>query len=585
MKLRPTTIVIILLALMLTIEVTSSHQESQSIDEGVHLAAGLSYWRTGDFRMNPEHPPLLKLLASGPLIFTSTRLPLEHWSWAAFNEWEFGDEFLYHNTLDPQTILMLGRLPVMLLSILLGWWIFNAVRGWFGDWAGVFSVALYAFDPNIIAHSRYITTDLAFTAFAFWSVYRLDRLMQRPSRTNGLLFGLALLSAGLAKFTGLVFILVLVIGLVCLRFHDRHHPVLGARPLRHWLAIAIPLMAMTTWALYGFDLRKPMDDPRIAQLYREREALLRTTDPSTLPPLERLAVEQLGDRLTTIGAKLEQWSRLPVPAYAFFRGMFAVIGHSIGGQEAYLLGHTNDKGWWYYFPVAFVAKTPLPTVIAVMATLMLWLTILTQKRKLRGSWHQAFRALDRRWIIYGLPPLAFVAFSLFSHLNLGWRHIMPIYPFLYVLAGSLAALGRQRWPGMFVPLLISVNIVIVQAAVYPNEMGYFSPLVGGSRNGPRILLDSNLDWGQDLPKLARYVKDHSITRLPFAYYGRANVAHYVPSAIPLPTFSEVERTGLPSGLVAISAGQLWRNDGEYRWLWDFQPLKKIGSSIYLYMLP
>lgn len=587
MKFTPTTIVMFLLALMLFIEVTTSLQESQVIDEGVHLSAGLSYWKTGDWRMNPEHPPLMKLLAAAPLIFTSARVPVEHWSWTAFNEWEFGDVFMYNNTLDPQTLLFLGRIPIMLLSILLGWWIFNAARGWFGAWAGVFSLALFALDPNIITHSRYVTTDLGFSAFAFWSIYRLNILMQHPTRLNGVMFGLALLAAGLAKFSGIAFIPIVVTVVILLKLRERQHPALLGWRLRKWLLVAFPIMALMTWALYGFDIRKPADDPRIVQLYSEREELLRTTDSSTLPPLERFAVEQLGDRVTTIGAQLEQWSHRPIPGYAFFRGLFAVIGHSVGGQEAYLLGQTSDKGWWYYFPLAFLAKTPLPTFVAIIAVFMLFGSQLWRSQFFTRSWRATFRTLDRRWILYGLPPLAWMGFSMVSNLNLGWRHIMPMYPFLFVLAGSLTtlALPSRRWGRWLIPLVLVVNLGFIQATTYPNEMGHFSPLVGGAINGPRILIDSNLDWGQDLPKLKRFVHDNDIRTLPFAYYGRANVSSYLPQATPLPTTEEVERSGLPPGVVAISVGQLFRNDGEYRWLWQYQPTKKIGSSIYLYSLP
>ncbi len=174
-----------------------------------------------------------------------------------------------------------------------------------------------------------------------------------------------------------------------------------------------------------------------------------------------------------------------------------------------------------------------------------------------------------------------------SNLNLGWRHILPVYPFLFVLVGILATMRgtRVRWLGTFVPAALALSGILTQATVYPNEMGYFSPIVGGSTRGPGILLDSNLDWGQDLPKLARYVQKHNIRSLPFAYYGRAVPSYYVPEATGLPTVEDVASGGEPSGTVAISIGQLLRRDRVYQWLWKYRPAAVVGSSIYIYKLP
>ncbi len=576
---------LLVLTVMLLIEVASAVQESQTYDEAVHLASGLSYWRTGSFRLNPEHPPILKLLASAPLLLTPAKLPLDHPSWSGVDEWEFSDVFLYQNVLPPQTMLLLGRLPIMLLSLLLGWWIFKASREMFGNLGAALSVTLYAFDPNIVAHSRYITTDLGFTALAFFSIYRLTRLLQQPSPRNWLIFGLVFLAASLSKFSSLAFSLALVGVFLILKIVKPSHSALSLKKLWRGAAIAIPAAFMIIWSLYGFDIRRPLDDPRIARLYEERQQLLDTNTVQTLPRFERFIVENVGDRTSSLGQRIERLQHLRYPAYTFFRGLSAVISHATGGHGTYLLGQVNQRGWWYYFPVAFAAKTPLPTLIAIVAVLAMFTMLIARRRRTQNNLLEAIRSIDLRWLVYLATPILFFTISIFSHLNLGWRHIMPIYPFWLVLAGSLAVpVTRQQWSRLILPLLLIANIVIVQAGTFPNEIGYFNSLVGGSRNGPNILLDSNLDWGQDLPKLAAFVRQHALSVIPFAYYGRADVTAYLDNAVPLPTTDAVAQSGEPMGFVAISVGELMRPDGQYRWLWNKIPVTVLGSGIYVYRL-
>lgn len=580
-----TIVALFLLAIMGGIEVRTAWLESPTIDEAVHLSSGYSYWLTGDFRMNPEHPPLMKLLSAVPLLFTSAELPLDHPSWAGWNQWEFGDQFLFQNQVPVTTLLLLGRLPTIALSLVLGWWIFSVSRSLFGPWAGVFSLTLYATDPNIIAHSRFITTDLGFTALAFASIHRLVLLLQRPNRNNAIFFGFALFGAGMMKFSGIAWVVIILLLISLVKLIWPFSSALRWRIVWRWIAWFLPLSVMVLWGLYGFDIRRPADDPRIHQLYQQREELLRVTDPASLPPLERFAVERLGDRTVTIGSWLERAAQYPIPAYGFLRGFFAVIGHSIGGQEAYLFGQYQSHGWWYYFPVAFLVKTPLPTLVAVLAIVLIGLARLRLMKRRFGSWLNALQRTSLPVFIFAFVPVAFLAISTSSNLNLGWRHIMPIYPFLFVLAGFLTRVpAPRRFVGLRPALLLGLAAVLIQIGTYPNELGYFNATIGGHHRGPRILLDSNLDWGQDLPKLQREVERRDIQRLPFAFYGRADVQAYVPAAVSLPTSDDVRRHGRPVGLVAISVGQLYRQDRLFDWLWSEIPQTIVGSSIYLYQL-
>lgn len=584
----PIALTLMMLATMLGIEVSSAMTESQVIDEAVHLAAGISYWKTGDFRMNPEHPPLVKLVSALPFAFLPTDPHTEQPTWQSWNEWEYADYLLYHSIFSVDTMLLIGRIPLMLVSILLGWLIYKVSSSFFGPWGGVLSVALYAFDPNIIAHSRYITTDLSFTAAAFWCVVRFDRLFQKPTRSNAILFSVAIVIAGLTKFSMMPFLIGLGITYLMLQLRSRAHPIFSIRRVVRWALISLSFGALITWALYGFDIRRPSDDPRINQLYAQREKYLSVTDVTTLPPLERFVVTKMGDRGERFGAELERLSRYPVIGYAFFRGVFSVIGHSIGGQESYLLGSYSDRGWWYYFPVAFLVKTPLPILVAIISVALLATQTLRSLRRRTGSFKNAWNTINPRYLLYTVPPTIFFLLAVTSNLNLGWRHIMPLYPFIAVAAGSITLFaGHARFRKIsYVPgILLALSMVIIQFTTFPNELGYFNEVSGGTVRGPRYLLDSNIDWGQDLPKLKRYVHENRITSIPYEYYGRAVLNAYVPEATRLPTAADLNAGAqVPHGMVAISIGALYRRDNAYQWLGTYTPETRIGSSIYIYNL-
>ncbi len=579
----PVILCAIVLMAMFSLQVATARQESQTIDEAVHLSAGLSYWRTGDFRLNPEHPPLIKMLAAIPLLFTKAILPTSDVTWQTWNEYAFGDVFLYHNTLPPQTLLMLGRIPIMLLSVLLGIWVFRASREMFGDWGGLLSVTLYALEPGFIAHGHYITTDLGFTAFSFFSLVRLTKLLDHPTKKNWIWFGVALFIAGLSKFSAIAWLGAIVVTLVLLKLREPRHPVLQCRWLLKKILIVLPFLALITWAIYGFDIRRRANDPRVALLYTQRADYLASKPPPS-SPLEKFAFA-LGDHRTPLGKFVDRTASIPILGYAFFRGFFTVIGHSIGGQGSYLLGQFGDKGWWYYFPIAFLTKTSTPTLIVFLSLLVIVIVNIVRQRQHKKTWWEIFRAADRRWLVFTVVPAIFFLTSMTSHLNLGWRHIMPIYPYIFVLAGSLTT--RRVFPyynAIIITMFALVAMMIVQVKTYPNEIGYFNRFAGGSTNGPNILLDSNLDWGQDLPKLASFMKQHHLTSIPFIGYGHYDITAYL-NATPLSTNDDIVRNGLPHGFVAIGVGQLISTDTSHSWLKSYASYKRLGSGIYVYQFP
>jgi hypothetical protein len=301
-----------MLAIMAVAMFTSASKESQTWDESTHLAAGYSYWKTGSFGINVEHPPLVKLLSALPLLAWNPDFPTDGPGWREPDQVKLGREFLYHNRYPADLMLAVGRAPVMLLTLVFGalmaWW----MRREFGTAAALVALALFAFDPNVIAHGRYITTDLAVTAFffltcAFWSTW-LRRGGWLWLAASAICMGFALGS----KFSALLLVPVLAIcGLLGIG-RGRLWRIPAA-----WLAICVAGFLILA-AMYG------------------RATLVAIHSPQDNP---------------------------------YLVGFHEVQQHNAGGHSAYLMGKVSDRGWWYYFPVAALLKSTVGSILLVVAAL------------------------------------------------------------------------------------------------------------------------------------------------------------------------------------------------------------------------
>ena len=282
---------------------------------------------------------------------------------------------------------------------------------------------------------------------------------------------------------------------------------------------------------------------------------------------------------------LPSWTQIPIPLLRYLAGIFSLAGDYSGGRVAFLAGTLYPQGTPWYFPAAFVLKTPLG--------LLGLLTLTAGLRLFRRSAPEAVRTqpAGSRWFVV-LPLLVFAAMLLISKMNLGYRHLLPLVPFLYVWIGQLARLVSRRAVAAAVGLLF-VLLVAENLAVYPHYRAYFTPVVGGPAQGYRYLVDSNLDWGQDLPGLADFQREHQIEKLYLGYFGSADPAAYGVRSVCLPG-AEVglcENGMLPAqGWVAVSATCLQGyctpfNRDFYAPLRARTPAAMIGYSILVYHLP
>lgn len=554
-----------------TLAVLSERDKSAVFDEVIHLPPGYAALKMGDHRMNPLHPPLARIIAAVPLLFMDeVRVDPDDLAWRTARPWEWGKRFLYRWN-DGDRLLFWGRLPIVALGMLLAVAVFLWARRQWGLPASLLALVLCVLSPDVLAHGHLVTNDLPLTLFVFLSVVAFDRLMDGITVWRVIAVALGVGAAFATKFSA--FALPPILAALSLVVACREEPLfvaIGAprevRSRRGKLAVlaavlvAIGALALVVvWAAYGF--RSALSpDPAV-------DAFMHRGDVPPASPVLR------------IGAALTRGRLLPEAWVWGFLNCFK----SFESRPSFLLGEYSERGWWYYFPVAIALKAPLPLLVLVAAA-----AVLAVVRPARGR---------GPWFVW-LPPALFLALTMTQNINIGHRHVLAIYPFLFVAASRCAAVawsarGRAgswaRGGVAGLALLYAASVL----RVHPHYLAYFNEAAGGPSQGWRWLVDSNLDWGQDLPGLKRYLDQSGIAHVTLCYFGTADPGYYKIASDRLPGYqppppSSVTRTVQPGDVVAISATHLQGLylDPEMQPLMaQFrarQPVATIGHSIFVY---
>jgi 4-amino-4-deoxy-L-arabinose transferase-like glycosyltransferase len=537
-------------------------------DEGAQFPAGYTYWIFGDFRLNPEHPPLVKLLASAPLLLMDVAVHRDDASWRQGQQWEFGRRFLYSWN-DGDRLLFRGRLTVVLLGCFLAAAVFSWAGRLWGFAGASLALLMCVLSPDILAHGHIVTFDVGIALFMFLTVVAFERLTERATWPWLLGAGLSLGAAFATKESavGLLPILVVLAAWtvalpepILLDLGTGKPRVLAARRDR-LLCVALFLLAMgalalvVIWAAYGFHSRLSSD-----------------------PEFRGMDWASVGPHNAALGAVasfVKRWRLLPE---AYLYGFLEVFKHNTRGN-VFLAGHVAAEGFAYYYPVAFLVKTPVPLLVLVVASVLL-----------RGRTPLPRRAEGFLW----LPVLIYVGLVMTRHVQNGHRHLLPLYPFLFVAAGRPAAWAASlswRRPARLFVIALATWYAIGALRVFPNYLAYFNEIVGGPGSGYRFLVDSDLDWGQDLEALKAYMDANHVRRIKLSYFGTADPGFYGIDYDLLPSYKlgnpRVWRIE-PGDLVAVSATLLEGIDlpaeGEalMQRLRTRQPLAKIGYSIFVY---
>lgn len=521
MKIAAVCLLLIVLGLQLFLSV---RRESQTWDEGNHIFTGYRSWTHGDFGLNPEHPPLLKLFATAPLLAAELKSPpLEE---RFFKEDAFlrGKEFLYQN--DPHRILARTRTAAALFTFLTALLVFLGTREMFGSGAGFVALILVAFDPNLLAHGALITTDVGLACFMFLSVFMFYRFVKSPSALRLIVAGLAVGLVLAVKHTGLLVLPILFLLTICEIVFQRNGR--QALKLAGSLALVAVIGVLVLWSFYGFR-------------YEARPGGLQMN-----PPLAEYV------------KGLEPHEAWPITTAARFHLLpesylygLADVRLTALYYTSYLLGKVYPHGVWFYFPIAFLIKS----TIGVLALLLLSLGVIAVRRL--HHW--------REILFLTLPVIFYLIVALTVGMNIGVRHILVVYVFLYVLIGGATwALIRMNRKWRYVVGLLLLVHAASSVSAFPNYIPYSNELWGGSSQTHKYLTDSNSDWGQQLKSVKQYLDQRGVKDCWFLYFaeGVAEPSYYGIPCKPLPTISTLW-LNLPidvptsiTGPVLISASNL-----------------------------
>jgi 4-amino-4-deoxy-L-arabinose transferase-like glycosyltransferase len=564
----------LILVIMLVRMITSAVVKSPTNDELANLPSGYVYLLRGDY-IDGTHPPLLRYVASIPLFL----LGPDHFPgdplW--YQDWhDYGRKFIYQNRVPSSSIVFWPRFMVMLVALGLGLLIYLWSRERFGQWGGLFSVALYSLEPNMLAHGRLVTNDLAIALAYFGAAYLFRRYLVRPSWKTLLVAAVGFALAQITKYPAVLLLpaFLIISGLTWwFRRRAQKSPEKRRGPRRFWAAagIFVGMTIVVVLVAYRFEFRSLSEDQQL-QTVRAADAIQK----------------KVASVAESLGTTYESVTTFPLPAYNYLKGLTLQIMHSALQSEwedsefyQYALGRYSRSGWWWYFPVTFLLKTPV--ALLLMFLLAAVLGVIAWRTRARDA-EPIVSKEDTLCLL--VPPLVYFMVCMTSTINIGHRYLLPIYPFLFVMAGKIVTvwpLVKNRLVQLIVPAAGLLLILPGSLCIHPHYLSYFNCLVG-AQNGWRYLSDSNVDWGQDLLLLKEYLERKQPQALYMDVFGSVRPEDLGISYLPVP------EDQAPAGqrfMVVVSVNRLLcknarRPDGLYPWLLDREPSDKVGYSIFIY---
>ncbi len=579
-------IAFLLLVFAFTISLLGVKNDSLTMDELAHLPSGYSYLSQQDMRLNPEHPPLLKDFSAVPLLFMDEiNFPEDSYAWQekVNGQWDFGNEFLYKSGNPAKKMVFWGRIPMLLVLIVLGLYLFLWTRKIFGNKASLLALFLFSFSPTFLAHGPLVTTDVGAAAGAFVATFYFVKYLKESTKRNLVFAGIALGIAQLLKYSLILLfpffgILLLVWSAINSARFREFLVVFGKYLMRFILILALAFVVI--WIVYIFHTYNLPSEKQVA----DSEAIL----------------SSFGSR---VAADAVVWTAdKPVLKGIghYFLGLFMVLQRASGGNTGYFLGEVDRIGWKAYFPTVYLIKETVAFhILSIIA--LLYAVYLTKKPFWINTGRRIFAWLRNHFAEFSL--LLFIAIywttSLASNLNIGVRHLLPVFPPTMLLVSGMIGKGlspRYRKIKIFALawLLIWQSYSVV--SVYPHFLAYFNEFVGGPERGHNYVVDSNLDWGQDLGRLDDWVKSGGIDKIYLNYFGGADPEYYLgekyipwsgqndPSDLPEDSYLAVSATLLQGGIGRPGPGFLEDPTGYYNWLNKYEPVERIGYSIFVYYI-
>lgn len=540
-------------------------RKSLTNDEMIHIPAGYYHLVAGYFQLNNEHPPLVKMWAALPLLFIQPNEPPPATDEAEHNmnlTWRYQASFWNDNPEHFESVIFWTRAFMILLSVGLGILIFFYARDLFGARAACLSVALFAFDPTVLAHGRIVHTDMAAGLVYLLFFHTLRGYLRKPTWRRALMIGLVSGLALASKFSMIMMLPLLACLAVAGTLFAKRLGMPGKRPMLHAVVALFTILFVINAAYYF--RRPPVTTSDVAWVQ--------------LQSPEKFDNLMAGFR----------WGSKVLPTYYLF-GFYNFWLHTKHGHPTSLLGQYSGRGWWYYFPAAFALKTTLPFLILSIASLFWALWRLLAKRDLRFL-----------WIV--IPFSIYLAVSMVSTINIGIRHFLPAYLFLFIAGGVfLDRLLRIRYPRHLAIALVFLLLgwmFVESLRAYPHYVPYMNQLASSH---PRwwYLSDSNVEWGDDARDLAEYLHAKGETEVGGAIsggwgtLGRYGIAYHEIFPKPGQVNRETRYVAIGASFLNGSTNAVWPDEkgkqvseeDRVNFLAEFRgrrPEATFGNSIYLY---
>lgn len=624
----------------------ASRTDSAIMDELAHIPAGYGYIHNLDYRLNPEHPPLIKSLAMLPVLFLAPNFPTQSDAWRnqVNAQWDMGAQFLYESHNDANGIIGTARIFPMLITLLVIFFIYLLARGLMGNWWALLPAILFAFSPTALAQGHYVTTDVGAAFGIIFATYFFLKFVESPSTKHlwfaGLSFGVAQVTKFSAPFLVPLFIFLaftLWLRNVILERStmesSRRVKTFLTRGLR-WIWRLILIFAIGyIFIVYPIYFLFTVNYPAAKQVSDTQFIL--TSFANGPPPA---GAHCAGLRCL---ADLDIWmAKNPVlrPAAEYMLGILMVLQRSAGGNTIYFMGEVRGAGGWTYFPLLFLLKEPIPTLAIVLTALVLaiWWMIRRDTRNGRGRGERILDYLGINFPEFSMASfiILYWGYSIQSPLNIGFRHLMPTIPFIYILAAGVwkkwitridflngltlasfsGAIGSVIKPfvrsGVKYLVLMALIIWLMLETLFaaPYFLSYFNEFGGGVRNGYHYVTDSNYDWGQDLLRLQSWVAAHpEVDAIAVDYFGGGNPPYTLgakevnwSSSRGNPAdqnihWLAVSVNTLEGAIQPLAPGQIRNASDTYSWLTALQPPLpglgnvpapdyRAGTSIFIYHL-
>jgi Dolichyl-phosphate-mannose-protein mannosyltransferase len=554
----------LLLLLMAVLAGGAALRESVTIDEVAHIGAGVSYLQKLDLRMNPEHPPLPKVLAALPLVCRGVRADYSHISWtgsekflpAFLGEWVFGD-WLLERWNDPKSVLVWARLPMLLVTLALGCAVYLFARRLGGAWGGLLCLSVYVSTPAFLSFGPLVHTDLAVTLFSLLALWNFAEMWQQPNRRNVVLFGLSLAAGLLSKFTaGILFAAFLAFAL-SLRWRAVPGQPGSDTELRQWRRVrrraTLKGVSCAALAVYAFYF--------VFSWHQSTSVL-----------------ERFGTGPVALLLR-----RLLMPPLLYLGGVLWVV--LSGRRGTFILGHAYPHAVWFYFPVVFALKSSLGFLGLLLLAAV---TGICKKVRSETSIAAAIPAqFSLHWRVLWVSLLVFTGVCLLSPLDISIRHFsVPLALLIMLLAPLPRMLGDlQRRSvaraGAATVVALAVSCLFTAVHAYPYYIPYINALSLGRPNYA-LVNDSNVDWNQGLPEVRRFAEQQGLQKIAFDQYGFSGVTAFVPQAYPWNCQTPTQEDA--GQWVTLSAANLLeaRNCA---WLLQYPSVALAGGSIYAVRLP